>query len=125
MAPGLLALLGLVILAGRIQAASSAVEQAASAAARSASISRDARAAQAHAQRAVRDSLADQGVTCAVLTNDVDVTGFAAVVGQAASVRVQVTCAVPLSDVIVPGMPGTRLVSATATSALDRYRGRS
>ena len=45
LAPALLALLGLVILAGRISAAGSAVEQAAASAARAASIARDARAA--------------------------------------------------------------------------------
>ncbi len=43
LAPALLALLGLVIVAGRISVAGSAVEQAAASAARAASIARDAR----------------------------------------------------------------------------------
>lgn len=124
-APGLLALLGLVLLAGRIQAASSAVEQASAAAARTASISRDARAAQASAQQTVRDSLADQGVACRSLSTEVDVTGFGTEVGQPAGVSVRVACALPLSDVAVPGMPGERKITASASSPLDRYRARS
>jgi Flp pilus assembly protein TadG len=125
LAPALLALLGLVIVAGRISAAGSAVEQAAASAARTASIARDARAAQAGAQRSALDSLRDQGVTCQPLTSSVDTRGFAVAVGSPASVTVNVTCAVPLAALAVPGMPGRRTVTATMTSPIDRFRGRS
>lgn len=125
LAPALLALLGLVIVAGRIAAAGSAVEQAAAAAARSASLARDGRAAQAGAERVARDSLRDQGVTCVPLASSVDTGGFALRVGSPASVSVRVSCAVPLSDVAVPGMPGRRVVVAEVSSPLDRFRGRS
>jgi Flp pilus assembly protein TadG len=123
--PGLLAILGLVIVAGRISAASSAVEQAAAAAARTASIARDARSASAQAQRAALRSLQDQGVTCQALSASVDTSGFAVAVGMPASVSVTVRCSLPLSDVAVPGLPGTRVVTADMASPLDRYRGRS
>jgi Flp pilus assembly protein TadG len=125
LAPALLALLGLVIVAGRISAAGSAVDQAAAAAARAASIARDARAAHAGAERSARDSLRDQGVTCQPLTSSVDTRGFAVAVGSPSSVTVSVRCAVPLAALAVPGMPGSRTVTATMTSPIDRFRGRS
>ncbi len=125
LAPALLALLGLVIVGGRISTAGSAVEQAAAVAAREASLARDARSARSAASEAVRASLDGQGITCRTLTSGVDVDGFSVPVGQPASVRVQVTCAVPLSDVAVPGMPGTRIVTASMTSTIDQFRGRS
>jgi Flp pilus assembly protein TadG len=125
LAPALLALLGLVIVAGRITVAAGAVEQAAAAAAREASLARDARAARAGAQRSVSASLAEQGVSCQTMSSSVDATGFGVDVGSPATVTVQVDCGVALSDLSVPGMPGVRTVSARMTSPIDRFRGRS
>lgn len=125
LAPALLALLGLVIVAGRVTAAASAVEQSAAAAAREASLARDARAGQVGAGRVARTSLEGQGVECVALQATVDARGFAAPVGSPASVTVHVSCAIPLADVVVPGMPGTRVLSASMTSPLDRFRARS
>lgn len=124
-APALLALLGLVIVAGRVAAAAGAVEQAAAAAARSASLARTKVAAEAEARRVVNASLARQGITCRSLSSSVDVSGFAVAVGTAASASVRVACAVPLADMVVPGVPGQRVVTATMTSPIDRFRGRS
>jgi Flp pilus assembly protein TadG len=125
LAPALLALLGLVIVAGRISVAASAVEQAAASAARAASLARDARGAKAAAERSARDSVGEQGVTCEPLTSSVDARGFAVSVGSPSSVAVTVRCAVPLADLAVPGIPGRRTVSATMSSPIDRFRGRS
>lgn len=124
-APGLLALLGLVILAGRIEAAAGAIEQAAAAGARAASLSRDARSAAAAAEQGAADSLRDQGVTCEPLDVRVDTAGFAVALGHPATVTVEVGCRVPLQDVSVPGMPGHRALTASAASPLDRFRARS
>ena len=41
-----------------------------------------------------------------------------------ASVTATVTCVVNLSDVAVPGLPGTRTITATMSSPLDTYRER-
>lgn len=123
-APALLALIGLVIVAGRIQVAASAVEQAASAAARAASIARDARSAQAQASLAARGSLASQGIACEPATTSVDTGGFAVPVGQSAIVTARVGCRVALADLAVPGMPGSRTVAAEVTSPIDRFRAR-
>ena len=54
-----------------------------------------------------------------------DTSGFAIRPGQSATVTATVTCPVRLSDLAVPGLPGTRTVSHTATSSLDTFRERS
>ena len=125
LAPALLALLALVIVAGRITAAGSAVEHAAAVAAREASLARDARAAETRAGQAVQASLAGQGIDCATLRSTVDVEQFAMPVGSPANVTVRVACAVPLADVAVPGMPGSRVLTASMTSPIDQFRARS
>lgn len=125
LAPALLALLGLVIVAGRITVAAGAVEQAAAAAAREASLARDARAARARAQQSVSAALAQQGISCQRMSSSVDVAGFRVDVGSPATVTVEVDCSVALSDLSVPGMPGVRRVTARMTSPIDRFRGRS
>jgi hypothetical protein len=46
-------------------------------------------------------------------------------VGQPGQVTATVTCTVRLSDLTaVPGMPGSRTLTATFVSALDPYRAR-
>jgi Flp pilus assembly protein TadG len=124
LAPAILALLSLVIAAGRIEVAGSSVEQAASAAARDASLARTGTAARAVAAQTARDSLQSQGVTCSALKVSVDTSGFAVAPGLPAQVRVSIACTVPLSDLAVPGMPGTRTMRAQMASPLDRYRSR-
>lgn len=125
MAPALLLLLSVTIVAGRVVSAGSAVEQAAAAAARAASLARDARTAQGEAQRVASSSMRDQGIDCAPLASRVQVAGFAVAVGRPAHVSVDVRCTVPLADLAVPGLPGSRVVTASATSPLDRFRARS
>lgn len=124
LAPALLMLIGMVIAAGRIQVAASAVEQAAASAAREASIARTPLTAGVAGRRAANDSLRDQGVPCDVLDLTVDTSGFAVAVGQPAQVEVRIACSLPLSDLVVPGLPGTRTVRAQFASPLDRYRSR-
>ena len=45
-------------------------------------------------------------------------------VGLPAQVTATVSCRVPLADLVVPGMPGSRLLSYTFTSPLDPFRER-
>jgi Flp pilus assembly protein TadG len=122
-APGLLLLTGLLTVAGRVNSANAAVEQAAVDAARTASSARAAAAglAQAGAGR----TLAAQGLQCTTTTVALDTSGFATPPGQSATVTATVTCPVRLSDLSIPGLPGTRTVSHTATSSLDTFRERS
>jgi Flp pilus assembly protein TadG len=124
LAPVLLALLGLLIMAGRVAIASNSVEAAADEAARSASISRTAAGARSAAQDGARRSLAAQDLRCSSVQVDVDTSGFAVPVGLPAQVRATVTCVVALADLALPGFPGSRTVTATAVSPVDTYRER-
>ncbi len=55
----------------------------------------------------------------------VDTSQFTPVgVGLPAQVTATVTCRVPLSDLVVPGMPGSRLLRGIFTSPLDPFRER-
>ncbi len=123
-APALLALLGLLVMAGRVAIASNSVESAADEAARTASISRTASGARAAAEDGARRSLAEQGLQCSSVQVGVDTAGFAVPVGLPAQVHATVTCVVQLSDLALPGFPGSRTVTATAVSPLDTYRER-
>ncbi|NMR19221.1 TadE/TadG family type IV pilus assembly protein [Cellulomonas fimi] len=122
LAPAVIVLLGLVVLAGRVQVAAGAVEHAASAAAREASLARAPAAAHAAATSAAYRELDSQDLRCAPSSVVVDTTGFAADVGQPAIVTATVTCTVAFGDLAVPAIPGSRTLRAEATSALDQWR---
>jgi Flp pilus assembly protein TadG len=124
LAPVLLALIGLLIMAGRVAIAANSVEAAADEAARSASISRTAAGARSAAQDGARRTLAAQDLRCSSVQVDVDTSGFGVPVGLPAQVRATVTCVVALGDLALPGFPGSRTVTATAVSPVDTYRER-
>jgi Flp pilus assembly protein TadG len=124
LSPALILLLGLVALAGRVEVAASAVEHAAAAGARAASLARTVDGAQAAAAEAIRRELDAQGLRCATSTVTVDATGLAAPLGDPATVTVTTSCTVTMSDLAVPGLPGSRALTGQATSAVDRYRTR-
>lgn len=124
-APGLLLLIGLLAVAGRVNGANAAVEQAAADAARTASLSRSATSALEQARRSALETLSAQGLACTTFTVTVDSSGFGVAPGSAATVAATVTCPVRLSDLGIPGLPGTRAVSHTAVSSLDTFRERS
>ena len=123
-APGLLLIAGLLVVTGRLAIAQSSVDAAARDAARTASLARTAPDAVALATTSADALLAGQGLACASTAVDVDAAGFAAPAGQAAEVTVTVVCKVALADVALPGLPGTKTITATVHSPLDTYRGR-
>jgi Flp pilus assembly protein TadG len=123
LAPVILFLLGLVIAAGRTSVARGAVEAAARDAARQASISLTPAAAQTAAQASAQAALRQDGLDCDPLVH-VDTRQFGRPVGTPASVTAMVTCQVPLSDLVVPGLPGSIKLQFRFTSPLDPYRGR-
>jgi len=51
--------------------------------------------------------------------------GFSTPPGQPAQVSASVSCTVPLSDLLLPGVPGSRKLIAQFTSPLDPYRSRA
>jgi Flp pilus assembly protein TadG len=114
--------IALAIAGGRLVAAESAIDQAARAAARIASIQRDGVQAQQRARAAAQDTLSAQGLACTQLAVTVDTSRFARPLGEAGAVRAEVACAVRWSDLTLPAAPGTRLVEASFTSAIDRFK---
>lgn len=122
--PAFLLFIALIIAGGRLAIADQAVQAAAAEAARSASISRTQEEAHGSAVSGATSSLANQKLQCTTKSVSVDTSGFASPVGTPASVTATVTCVVNLSDVAVPGLPGTRTITATMSSPLDTYRER-
>lgn len=124
LAPVILALIGLVIAAGLISTAQGAVDAAARDAARQASISLSPAGAQAAALSSAREALNGDDLTCNPVV-DMNLAGFTVPIGTPASVTATVICTVRLSDLAVPGLPGSVRLQATFTSPLDPYRARS
>ncbi len=124
LAPALLLLLSFAVLAGRAQIAEGAVEEAARAAAREASLARDADTAAVLASAQAQRTLAGQDLRCQATTVDVDTAGFATPLGQPGDVTVAIGCTVGMGDLLAPGLPGTVTVEASFTSPVDAYRER-
>lgn len=118
----LLVLLSLAIAGGRIALAGQNVSAAAAEAAREASLARSGPVARTRAGTVARHFLTEVGLQCTNVTVRIDTAQFARAVGRDAEVLVDVACRVPLSDLAVPGLPGSRTVHARATSPLDTYR---
>ena len=116
---------GLIIFGGRTAMSHGAVESAADNAARSASIARTATDAQRSAVQAAKDSLSNQGVHCLTVTVSVDASDFTKPVGEPGTVSVTVDCRLDLSDLSVPGVPGSRTITAVVSSPIDTWRQRS
>ena len=118
-APALVALLLLVVLAGRVSQAEGEVRRAASEGARAASLEYFEDAAVTAATDRVTANLKDNGVVCAELTTDVDTTQLL----PGGRVSVTVRCIADMADIALLGVPGTRTFVATSIEVIDRYRG--
>ena len=118
-------LVALIVLGGRTATAHQALESAAYDAARSASLARTAPAAEAAAREAAQTSVANQDLACAAVDVAVDTAAFNLPLGRDGVVEVTVSCRLALTDLILPGIPGTRLLRAKMTSPLDTWRERS
>ena len=124
LAPILLALLSLVIAAGRTTVAQGSVDAAARDAARQASIALTPAGAQTAGLVSARAALLQDGLDCSPAVV-IDTSQFTSVpVGRPAAVTAVVICAVPLANLALPGLPGTASLSARFTSPLDTYRSR-
>lgn len=124
LAPIIVFLIGFVIAAGRTSIAQGSVAAAARDAARQASIALSANEARQAAESSARAALSGDGLRCNP-TVTVDVAGFGVPSGRPAHVSATVTCEVRLSDLLVPGIPGSRTLRATFTSPLDPFRSRA
>ncbi|WP_338596918.1 TadE/TadG family type IV pilus assembly protein [Saccharopolyspora sp. SCSIO 74807] len=123
--PVVLLVLALVIAGARIVTAHAALDTATAAAARAATLTRTAPAAQTAAQRAADHTLGQNGLRCAQRQTTVDTSGFATAPGQPGTVTVTASCTVPLADLALPGLPGRVPLSSSFASPLDPYRERT
>ena len=113
------ALFALVALGlGRYESARQEVADAARAAAQAASVVASAQQAEGAATASAVDEVANQSRMCA---NPV-ITAYTANFAPGGEVRVSVTCTVDLSDLLVPGMPGSVSVTSTQVAPIDPYR---
>jgi len=126
LAPALVALLLLVVFAGRVAQAEGDVRRAASAAARAASAAARAASLRQHpaeAETAARDTaaanLVASGVACGRLETDVDTARFRA----GGAVAVTLRCTASMDDVALLGVPGRKTFIARSVEVIDRYRG--
>ncbi|MET7563687.1 TadE family protein [Streptomyces sp. NPDC005479] len=124
LAPAMIALLLLMVAFGRVIDADGAVDSAARAAARAASLERDAGSAQNKAQAAAARSLEGEGITCRTSSVTVDTAGYSLDIGVDANVTASIACTADLSDIGLPGLPGSKTLRASWTSPIDTFRGR-
>ena len=117
-APVLLLVVVLMIAIGRIDSAQGDVQSAARAGVQAAVVQGNANDAQTQARAAVTSTLANAGLTCPSPQVTTNTSNFSA----GGSVLVTVTCVTSLADVSVPGVPGTKTLTATAHAPIDPYR---
>jgi hypothetical protein len=122
--PAVILFFVVMVVAGRITLAHQAAEAAAFDAARTASLARSKTAAGNEARSAALTSFESQGIECVDLTVDVGNDVFNFEPPLPVTVNVIVTCIVELSDVALPGIPGSIKLRAEFASPLDRYRER-
>ena len=116
--------IGLLIIAGRMAIAGNAVQSAAFAAARDATLARTFTQAQIAGDAAATFSLDSNGVECISRNVVIDATDFNQPIGTLGEVRTTLTCTVRLSDTGLPGLPGSIDIVRTASSPVDPYRQR-
>ncbi|BAJ32188.1 MULTISPECIES: TadE/TadG family type IV pilus assembly protein [Kitasatospora] len=123
--PVILSFALMAVAAGRVQTTGAVVDAAARAGARAASLARTPAGAEKEAAAAVRQALAFRQVECATEPTGVPEYGTLETDGGVLqTVTVQVSCTVPLADLLgLDGVPGSKTITGTFTSVLDRYRG--
>lgn len=126
LAPVILLLICFVIAAGRTSIAQGAIDAAARAAARQASIAPNLGAAKQAAYAGAVAALRGDGLNCQrpVVNLPRVREAFRSQVGQSAQVHAVVVCRVRLSDLAIPGIPGSIRLTAGFTSPLDPFRSR-
>jgi Flp pilus assembly protein TadG len=118
MTPVLFILAVIILAFGRVSEARQQVVEASRAGAESAAVLPNAGSARSGAATAAVVGLFGRARTCANAQVETDVNHFY----PGGYVRVTVVCVVDLSDLSVPGIPGTTTVRATSTAPIDPYR---
>ena len=108
----------IMVVFGRVTEARQQVVEAARAGAEAASVLPTPASAVSGSDVEAAVGIAGGGRTCAEHQVDTDVRHFY----PGGYVTVTVVCQVPLSDVAIPGMPGSTTVRASSTAPIDPYR---
>ncbi|GAB7003974.1 pilus assembly protein [Nocardioides sp. AN3] len=119
--PAFALFVGLIICGGRVATTHQALESAAADAARSASIARDQHTATTDARTAATVSITNQQIHCHNIAVRIDTSTFDKPAGESGAVHVTVSCRLDLSDLSVPGVPGSRVLTATMSSPVDTW----
>jgi Flp pilus assembly protein TadG len=114
LAPALLAVMALVVVVGRVGNSKLDLDAAAQSAARTVSMARSPADAVAGAEAAARSTLRVGSATCRDWTFDAAIT--------TSDVTVEISCAVDLSAASMLPVPGTAVLTTTASQVIDRYR---
>jgi len=122
--PAFALFVGLIIFGGRTANAHEALQSSAADAARSASIARDAHTAQTDARAAATASVTNQHIHCTQVDVTVDTSDFNKAPGIPGAVAVTVSCRLNLSDLAVPGVPGSKIFTSRMSSPIDTWRER-
>ncbi|HEY3717760.1 MAG TPA: TadE/TadG family type IV pilus assembly protein [Jatrophihabitantaceae bacterium] len=108
----------LVVGFGRVTHAKQLVEQAASAAARAATLQSNPTAAATAAQQEAQSTLSGAGISCGSFSADVNTADFR----PGGEVTVSVRCTASLADLVTAGFPGSKTLTATSSSPLEQLR---
>jgi Flp pilus assembly protein TadG len=103
---------------GRVEQARQELADAAHAGAEAASIAPSSGQAAVAAANAAQPVVAGQAHVCVDPIVSTDASSF----GPPGEVRVTVACTATLSDLLLPGMPGSISLQATQTAPVDPYR---
>jgi Flp pilus assembly protein TadG len=114
----LVVLMLFVVAVGRVSQVQGSIEEAATDAARAASIARTADVAVSEGRRVALADLAADRVACPDPEVDID----AVELQPGGQVRAVVTCQVPFGDLVLLRLPGARQISASAVEVVDVYR---
>jgi Flp pilus assembly protein TadG len=117
--PLLVALMMLIVTAGRLVQARLEVTSAAMQAARAASLARDPATATASATAVASSALASQHLTCGTLAVSTNTAAFR----PGGQVIVQVSCTVSLAGLALLRLPGAEALTSQAAAPIDFFRG--
>lgn len=125
LAPVLLIVFSLVIAAGRLVTAEGAVDQAATAAARAASLAATPTQAITAAHATAGEVLTQQGLPCTNPHVTVDTAGLQTPVGTPGTVTTHLACTVSFSSLLLPGFPGATTLTGSFSSPVDPDRAKA
>ena len=117
-APLLVVVMLLMVSIGRIYSAQGDVEAAARAGVQAAVVADNAATAENDANTAAANTLSSAGLACPTPLISTNTSNFTA----GGTVSVTVKCVTSLGNVSVPGLPGTKILVASASAEIDPFR---